>query len=275
MKKQKIRFLLGDLLVFLFVLYCFYSYGLQPFFTWKTFCGGIFGHMGSIPFRSIIGLMIALTGLVYLCPMKVERQMLILSLWVFAEAVFIIFAGGFHHIFSFEWLLYSSVICFLLVSKELKIKTYRLFYNLFVISLIIPIIIYVLLQFGIPVPYMELQSPESIKEYYGIYYKIYPFASQWDHMNSSSYYGLRMCGIYNEPGVIGTFSALLLGIEKYKMKGDWKNKILFLAGILSFSLAFYALTVIFFLCQFISLKKKNIIIVFILLFVYFAAMSQL
>lgn len=51
----------------------------------------------------------------------------------------------------------------------------------------------------------------------------------------------RMCAIYDEPGTVGTVSASLLAAYGYKL--GWRTNILYVAGLLSFSLAFIVLTV--------------------------------
>lgn len=52
----------------------------------------------------------------------------------------------------------------------------------------------------------------------------------------------RLCGIYDEPGMIGTVSAFLLAANRFRIKSP-VNIILFVGGLLSFSLAFAVLTV--------------------------------
>lgn len=249
------------ILIFLFTIYCFYSYGLLPFFAWKTVFGGRLGYIGDTPYRSAFGLLLVLISfLLFLKKKKLNKKMLLLALWCFISTSVNILTGGISHVFSFEWLLYLTFICFVLVSAETKKRAYRLFYNIFVYTLLAPIIIYILVHIGLDVPYIEAEAYESIKSYYGISYRIYPFASQWTQTYNPAYYALRMCGIYNEPGVVGTFSALFLCMEEYKIKGNWKNAVLLIGGIFSFSLGFYALTAIFFVCRLVSLKKNYIVL---------------
>lgn len=55
----------------------------------------------------------------------------------------------------------------------------------------------------------------------------------------------RYCSYYDEPGVVGTISAILLALNGYKIS-DRKNMIILISGILSLSLFFIVFTVIFF-----------------------------
>ena len=141
--------LLVAILIPLFIIYCFYSYGLLPFFAWKTFLGGIFGYIGDTPYRSGFGLLIVLLSILLLLKKKkLDSKMILLAIWCFLSTSVSILAGGKSHIFSFEWLLYLTFICFVLMSAKTKRKAYQLFYNVFVYTLIVPIIIYILIHIG-------------------------------------------------------------------------------------------------------------------------------
>jgi hypothetical protein len=53
----------------------------------------------------------------------------------------------------------------------------------------------------------------------------------------------RFCGMYDEPGMVGTIGALLLAAMRFRIN-DWRAVIIWTAGILSFSLAFSVLVTI-------------------------------
>ena len=268
-KRKNLEYSLNLAMSVLFVLYCFYSYGLQPYFTWKTFYGGIFGFAGNVPFKSILALFIVILSIFWFMKKQpCNKIMIFFAVWLFFTCIIGMFRGGASRIFSAGWLIYIVSAMFILSSEDIKSYSYKLLYNIFVITLIIPIIIYIIIHIGITVPFMKIEAFEDLKTNYGTYYKIYPLASQWANDYIGSYYDLRLCGIYNEPGVVGTYTALLLCIEEYKLKGNWKNKILFIGGILSFSLAFYFLTIAFFIGKLIHLKRKNIFIFIIIIISY-------
>lgn len=266
--KTKSLSLKMNFMIFLVVLYCFYSYGLQSFFTWKTFANGIFSSIAGIPVRSILSLFIVLYGMFFIVNRKHKKILFLFAIWILFIGFLILVAGGQKHIFSFEFLLYLVPVIFVLLPEDIQRSSYRVYYNVFVYSLIIPIIIYIFVHVGINIPYITLEAPEQLKTYNGIYYKLYPLAVQWNHNYNPLYYGMRMCGIYNEPGVVGTFSALLLCIEEYKFKGKWKNIILLIAGMFSFSIAFYLLTALFFTIQIISMNPKHIIVLLSIVLTY-------
>ena len=268
-KIQKTKDILSGIIAALFVIYIFYSYGLQPYFTWDTFANGRFGYIAGVPIRSIVGLMITVLGVIYLFYKKtVSRRNLYLVLFLLIVCVINTFVGGESHILGFEFLLYSTTCIYLLMDSFLEVRIYRIFYNIFVFTLIIPIIIYILVHAGIKVPYISIEAYEEIKTANWISYKIYPFASQWTHTWGPASYEMRMCGIYNEPGVVGTFCAFFLCAENFKLKGNWKNWILLVGGLFSFSVAFYVLVFIHFISKLASLRKKYFLMFFAIVFGY-------
>ncbi|WP_303150584.1 hypothetical protein, partial [uncultured Cloacibacillus sp.] len=79
---------------------------------------------------------------------------------------------------------------------------------------------------------------------------------------------LRYSAMFNEPGVVGTFSALFLIAENFNLHLN-KNRIILLGGILSFATSFYFMILIWFIVRNLSrFNLKNIlsvVMVFILI----------
>lgn len=75
----------------------------------------------------------------------------------------------------------------------------------------------------------------------------------------------RFFGIFDEPGVVGTFGLLILSIEKLNFK-KWQNWVVFVSGILSLSLFFFlGLFLVFIISRFLSGKHiyKSIIAILV------------
>lgn len=66
---------------------------------------------------------------------------------------------------------------------------------------------------------------------------------------------IRFCGFYNEAGVVGTLSGILLSAFRFNMK-DWRCIILLLSGLLSTSMFFYGLAAVYWLSELLFVKKK-------------------
>lgn len=85
--------------------------------------------------------------------------------------------------------------------------------------------------------------PNQLKVAEGVGYAQYPFAVVLDYMLNSTFY--RICGPFDEPGVVGTVTALMLVADRYRLRTSVTNVIFVIAGILSFSLSFILITLIY------------------------------
>ena len=100
-----------------------------------------------------------------------------------------------------------------------------------------------------------------------ISYEVVPFYGIDTNVTYINYYlaylivhvieGVRLCGLYNEPGYLGTFIGLFLFADGYNLKRK-SNYILIIAGCLTFSVAFFV-TIVLGLVM-LSYKKKKVII---------------
>lgn len=121
---------------------------------------------------------------------------------------------------------------------ELKRKTFIYFRKVFIVVCTIGIVCYVL--YLIKIPFFWSEVP-----YYwgGENMKYINFGVSFLYENNGV---LRLCGICNEPGVLGTFAALILCADKVRRKSKG-NLIMFVAGLLTFSLAFVFIMAIYIL----------------------------
>jgi hypothetical protein len=131
--------------------------------------------------------------------------------------------------------IYGVTSIFLMISifiadTEYLDKVYAAYAKLFAITIIPSLIIYALVTFAnyeITATILEPLNP--LKK--GFYYQ-YPFLVKWNHFMT------RFSGYYDEPGAVGTVSAILLMSRSFNLK-DKLNIPIFIAGILSLSLFFY------------------------------------
>ena len=84
-------------------------------------------------------------------------------------------------------------------------------------------------------------------------YEIIPYYTSNENMLYANYYfsyilfygvndGIRLCGLFNEPGYFGTFLALMIIIER--CRSNWRTLVLFIAGCFTLSMAFFSLLVV-------------------------------
>jgi len=168
------------------------------------------------------------------------------------------------NVFSLDWLPYLVVAIFVMLPEKQQNISYEMYRTLFAATLIIPLITYVAVHIGIKVPYEILESYEQIKIAHGYFYKKFLFAIQMSSVANLSTPDLRFFGIYDEGGRVGTICALMLCAERLQVKKDWKNFIFIVAGVLSFSMAFYLLLFIYYCCRCLEKGETKRILALIL-----------
>lgn len=104
----------------------------------------------------------------------------------------------------------------------------------------------------------------------GRIWNVYLFFSLQDHPSHGEM--LRFPAIFDEPGFLGVLLAFVLSIERFNFKNK-RNRFFALCGILTFSMAFYLLSIIyFFSAAHVNMKLKKYTIVFITFFIMLGAL---
>ncbi|MEI4801153.1 polymerase [Bacillus sp. FJAT-51639] len=167
-------------------------------------------------------------------------------------------------LYSFLFLC-TVLVPFVLLTREIKVKIYEYFIKIVAISYIPAIIVAFLLLIGIDLHWDNLISFSNSKSYYRQYlwsanYAVYyGFSEQYFFSYGGSID--RICAMFNEPGVVGTVSALILISKRLKLNRLYE-KIILIAGILSLSMAFYVLIGLYLL-----LKSKKYAFLFIIAYI--------
>ena len=148
------------------------------------------------------------------------------------------------------------------MQKEEKVRLKDLTINIISLILFISFVAYVFIIFlEFPLQPMEIRHP--INTWYPPFLNYYFFITAYGDF-------LRFHSIFTEPGHLGMFCALLLYINRYSMK-DFRNVIMLISLIFSFSLAAYVLLVagwfIYELIPEISFRKISKMSLVIVLFV--------
>ena len=155
-------------------------------------------------------------------------------------------------------------IIFALSSEKIQSITFRYLKNAIFIISVLGIICYLNYTLKLFIPYEEVNyyTLNNISTY--IDYKIIFLFKGIDFSSSSQI--VRLCGIFNEPGFIGTIAALILSASDFNLK-DKKNIIILIAGMMSFSLAFALISILYLILKY-SKNIKTFIIVIIIIFAY-------
>lgn len=146
-----------------------------------------------------------------------------------------------------------SISVFILMSDGMKIKVFRYFYIIIVYSCSLAVLLYPAILLGLPIGVQTVPFFNDEVET-GVYLKWFIFGIVGDGQ-----YGLpRLCGIFNEPGGLGTVAALLYSAS-YRYSSKFEKVSMLLAILLSFSLAGYLLIFMFYSIYYIRKGWKFIL----------------
>lgn len=147
-----------------------------------------------------------------------------------------------------------------LVNSVKKKSIFKKFAFLFSISLIPGIAIQLSKIVNLQIPYKVILPTSQQKLNDGVLYKCYLGAVEGYYSLDEKF--VRLCGMFDEPGVVGTVSGLLLSTGLVKNKLIWT--IVFAGGIMSLSFAFFVIIAIYIFLKLIY--KRQIILILAILF---------
>ena len=153
----------------------------------------------------------------------------------------------------------AIALIFMLADRGIKIRASFVFRDLYVLSLVPSIIYFFLILIGVNLGWSMLESLHPFKSEAGHFYRHYFGMVVLSNQIFPSGIGeiFRLSGMFDEPGVVGTISGMFLAANSFKVN-DWRGKLLLLSGVLSFSLAFYLIGIIY-----VGLKRPfSLLIVF-------------
>lgn len=267
---------LTDAVAWLFAFFAFCA--SNPYFLWRTFLGGYIGYVaGVIPTRSVVALLALIAAGYYILKRgKINRLTSVSSIRLLGVVFFmlVISGGSNNKPFSTTWITFLCEAVFLLMPTEVIIKSLKIYKKLFAVTLIPALIIYIMtVWLKIGLPYFVLAAESSAKTSLGYSYKCYILSVQLYRSIDSN---LRFMGIYYEAGFMGTLCAMLLTTDRYRLRGEgtFLNKVLFVSGCCSLSLAFFAITIIYLVLFNLQQKKvRNYVYFFTILIAYFLFVS--
>ncbi|SDB24573.1 hypothetical protein SAMN02910317_01180 [Ruminococcaceae bacterium FB2012] len=249
---------------------------MNPFFFWNSYRNGIFSSSG-IPLLKIFYVLTIFFG--FLCVINhscVSSTNFKLFLFILVDLIILeLICGkrfaGLSEISVTSILNITLIGLFCLLPNDIKVDIYKKSLLFFVVT-IIPGILYSLLAFlGINPSFETLTASSDIKQNSYVTYLHMPFAVQisktYDILDNLNRF--RLCGIYDEPGRVGTICALFLVAENLKAKKNWKNVVLVLGGILSLSFAFFLLVAVVMCIRLFTEKKSKLAISIMAIFVLF------
>lgn len=256
MKIRKLKLSFNSIYAF-FVAFTAFIY-LRPYFVWESYRGGMFSDL-----RDFLPLVVYCFTIVRFMLRKnkyIEREKILFSFYFFCMYNMIIALSGGS---GYTWgtILFLIFTClFILTENKILRLTFKYFSIIFAISLIFPILTWIAINIGIDLPHSTVVPWENIKiENYTWYDEYFLCVFRREKWGRNMLY---LNGVFDEQGVVGTYAGLILVADRMKLRNNLKNIIIFIGGILSFSLAFYMMIgIYYFLESKISFKKKILIII--------------
>lgn len=224
---------------FIFVICIFFI--SSPFFTWDN----------RITLISTIGCYFLLIK-----NMSIRRNELVFFIIFFLLFTYVAIRA--QSVF-FKFLVIIGIPLLLITSKKFILKSFNYYRFIFSTTIVPSIIVFFLVYFDVINLNYNIIDGVGLKEYT---YSQYPFLLVPSGKISDIIIP-RFHGYYDEPGVVGTISAVLLLSDKFNIK-KLINIPIFISGIISFSLAFYLISFVYFIWIFLNSRLKWKVIILII-----------
>ena len=136
------------------------------------------------------------------------------------------------------------------------------FYSLFAVSLLPGMVVWTWLVLGLPLQVEWIFPPSDIVQREPTPYFMAPGvvflpANAMLLPNGGTIF--RLCAVYDEPGTVGTIAALCLAASRFRLS-DPRGAISFLAGLMSFSIAFAVLVVVGLVASAAASRRPSLVV---------------
>ena len=136
-------------------------------------------------------------------------------------------------------------VTFINIKKEYIVKVFDAYLSIYSILMGLSLLSWIGVLLGITPALGTI--PHYIEDWN---YQVYPLCVQL-----YGFEGIRFCGIFDEPGVVGNVAIILLCISGFNFK-DWRIEIVALTGVFSLSLYFYIVVGIFAIWNYAVIRKR-------------------
>lgn len=232
---------------------------LCDFLYMLPFVGDVSKQTGivSLTISAILGLLLTTR---FLTSGKMQGGSLVIAVWLLFVFVWL------YGISPARFFVYVGLMAILMLTAEQQQSAFNKFILLFSTIILVNVIAYPLISLGLLPSLGEIDPAHWLKQEVGMHYEnfgiSFVFHGNFNSFQLGDLLLYRMSAWFEEPGNVGTIAALLLTATDFKM--DWKGKVLLIGGILSLSMAFFAIVI-----AYSSIKKPKIFfyMLFMLIFV--------
>lgn len=192
-----------------------------------------------------------------------------IGLMLFLLSFYFYLSGGINDVTIYGLMAEIMVLTLFLTKGNYISRVYKAYVWIFGVTLIPSLIVYVfVILLGIHLPHSIVEPLNNLKSHnYNQYFFL--VTPNYDFNVLSKY---RFCGYYDEPGVVGTTSAVILMLSGYNLKSKINFPVL-IAGLFSLSLFFYLASFLYFLI-FLKPKFKIVLLILGMSLYYFTYKNQ-
>lgn len=221
-------------------------YLTQPYIVW----------FNPIAIRTILCIVLGVLFFIYRKKSFIAKETLLF--WVYFAAVILhgLVSGN-----NINYLISTLPIVFIpFASESFFNKVYLFFSKIYAAIIAVSLTVYFIALLGLIHPFAVIPPLNELK----LSYDVYPFL-----VKMSLTPLMRFFGPYDEPGVVGTLSGILLCIERFDFK-KWRSVIFLVSGLCSLSLFFYIIVAFNYLIKSSLINKKfqNVVLAAVLLGVF-------
>lgn len=213
---------------------------LGPFYVW-----GLYAN----PLMRYVTIVLCCIPFFFKRRKLTNKDIIVVFFWVITIITYLI-VGFFNSltIFGVAARFLTTLTVFVLYSKKDFLRSvFDYFVLIYSILVFLAFISWVLFLLGLAPDLGTLHSPmETDREF-----QHYPFFVVEGFLTGN----IRFSGPFDEPGIIGTISALILCIKKFNLR-KISSIIALISGIVSFSLFFYLVALIFYTFYSVVVKKR-------------------
>ncbi len=208
---------------------------------------------------TILILLAAIWFLMAVCQRYCISKLMVIPVIYIVFYAFDVYENSLGHLFDAGYMLLRLLPLFMLM-PSLRIDLFKWYRKILIVFSVIGIFCYLWYLLKIPGLY-------NVVDYYtgpgsGAYYIDFKLCYLFSEGST-----LRLCGFFNEPGYFGTIIALVLCAEQFDLR-KYGNLILLISGIMSLSVAFFFICVIYFILIMYKRPKIFILLLFLAM-IYF------
>ncbi|HEY5587592.1 MAG TPA: hypothetical protein VIK86_01400 [Candidatus Paceibacterota bacterium] len=213
---------------------------MRPYFVWMTYSNG---KMSWLIKASLYVSALLITVFLIVSHRKINTTTMVTVTFLIVVQMYMLMIGIDNTSFLAvgNYIILIVMIGFFFITEHDRMEVFNKFANIFALSLVSGLIVFILTHLNFQPPYQILQTDHAGKISMGVYYQKY-FGSVFLYSPYDTF--IRLNAMYDEAGVVGTFSALFLIADDLRFKGRLRNIIILIGGILSFSMAFYVIIII-------------------------------